>query len=101
MYSRIEMYFLLKVESFKSSIKTTCENLNSEIERFALHWDQFKPRPGSGQIATDSLKNLEQYLLTLREKKEQWSELLKQKESLEYVFGQVVFSTVFIYIFLF
>lgn len=60
----------------------TCEGLNNEIERFSVHWDQFKPRPGSGQIATDSLKNLEQYLATLKEKRTQWNELLKQKEKI-------------------
>lgn len=61
----------------------SCENLNNEIERFALHWDEFKPRPGSGQIATDSLKNLEQYLVTLREKKLQLNELAQHKEKLK------------------
>lgn len=72
-----------QVEGFKNTINRNSENLNGEIERFSLHWDQFKPRPGSGQIATDSLKNLEQYLITLKEKKIQWNDLLKQKESLQ------------------
>ncbi|GLV36076.1 beethoven [Carabus blaptoides fortunei] len=71
-----------QVEAFKSTMNRTCEGLNSEIERFSVHWDQFKPRPGSGQIATDSLKKLEQYLATLKEKRTQWNELLKQKEKI-------------------
>lgn len=53
-----------------------------DIERFSAKWDQIKPRPSSGQIMSDSFKNLEQHLENIKEKRDQWQKVIQQKEKL-------------------
>lgn len=53
-----------------------------DIERFSAKWDQIKPRPSSGQIMSDSFTDLQKHLENIKSKREQWQEVLDQKEKL-------------------
>lgn len=76
------------MESFKATLNVNSENLLKEIERFSAKWDQIKPRPSSGQIMSDSFKDLQHHLQNIKGKRQQWQEVLQQKQKLMWVPNQ-------------
>ncbi|XP_017783105.1 PREDICTED: cytoplasmic dynein 2 heavy chain 1 [Nicrophorus vespilloides] len=71
-----------QVDNIKSSLNVANENLNGEMERFAAKWEQVKPRPNSGQIASESLTQLNTHLANIKEKKGQWAQIEDQRNKL-------------------
>lgn len=71
-----------QIETFKTTLNITSENLLRDIERFSAKWQQIKPRPSSGQIMSDSFTDLELHLKNIKEKREQWREVTQQKQKL-------------------
>lgn len=71
-----------QLETMKSSLSVTSENLLSDMERFAAKWEQVKPRPHSGQITGESLTELQQHLENIKEKRVQLDELVARKDKL-------------------
>lgn len=53
-----------------------------DIERFSAKWDQIKLRPNSGQIMSDSFNDLQKHLTNIKTKRNEWQEVLQQKEKL-------------------
>lgn len=74
-----------QIETVKTTLNIASENLLSDIERFGAKWDQIKPRPSSGQIASDSLPELKKHLENIKEKHEQWKNLLESRDKILYV----------------
>lgn len=70
------------METFKTTLNINTENLMKDVERFSAKWDQVKPRPSSGQIMSESFKDLQQHLQDIKGKREQWQEVLEQKRKL-------------------
>nr|CAD7207407.1 unnamed protein product [Timema douglasi] len=69
-----------QVESIKNSLSTQVDNLRAEAEKFQLRWEQLKPRETSLQDGGED--TLLQSLTTLRDKRQEWQELLGQRETL-------------------
>nr|XP_022905741.1 cytoplasmic dynein 2 heavy chain 1 [Onthophagus taurus] len=68
-----------QIETVKTTLNVATENLHKELERFEAKWDQVKFRPHSGQIATNTLIDLNNYLLNMKEKRAQFNLLMEQK----------------------
>lgn len=75
----------MQIETFKTTLNISTDNLKRDIERFSAKWDQIKPRPSSGQIMSDSFVDLQKHLENIKDKREQWQEVIKQKEKLTLV----------------
>nr|CAD7594425.1 unnamed protein product [Timema genevievae] len=72
-----------QVESIKNSLSTQVDNLRAEVEKFQLRWEQLKPRETSLQDGSED--TLLQSLATLRDKRQEWQQLLEQRETLSSV----------------
>ena len=75
----------LQVELVKITLNVATENLNTELERFSAKWDQIKPRPDSGHITGDSLKELSTHWENVKNKRNQLDQLTEQKDKIMYV----------------
>lgn len=71
-----------QVETVKATLKINKDNLQEEIERFGAKWEQIKPKTGSGHIVNENMDQLLQHLKNVKEKREQWNELIDQFEKL-------------------
>lgn len=68
--------------TIKTTLNIESENLTKEMERFAAKWEQLKPKPYSGQIASNSIEELYKQLKGIKEKKQQWESLMERKNKL-------------------
>lgn len=71
-----------QLQTVKTTLSIASENLNKKIEKFGAKWDQVKPRPNSGQIASDTLAELQKYLDNIKQKRLQWKELMEEKQKI-------------------
>ena len=71
-----------QMATIKTTLNIESENLDKEIERFSAKWEQIKPKPHTGQIADQNIDELHKQLTGIKEKKEQWHELMLKKEKL-------------------
>lgn len=71
-----------QMEIIKTTLNIESENLGKEMERFGAKWEQVKPKPHTGQIADQTLDELNKQLIAIKEKKVQWQELMEKKEKL-------------------
>ncbi|KAJ3658119.1 hypothetical protein Zmor_009877 [Zophobas morio] len=71
-----------QMATIKTTLNIESENLDKEIKRFSAKWEQIKPKPHTGQIADRNIDELHKQLTGIKEKKEQWHELMLKKEKL-------------------
>ncbi|CAG9863949.1 unnamed protein product [Phyllotreta striolata] len=71
-----------QMEIIKTTLKVDGENLNKEIERFNAKWEDANPRLNSGEILGSSLDDLVKHLNNVKNKRNEWTEIGKQKGKL-------------------
>ncbi|XP_015834463.1 cytoplasmic dynein 2 heavy chain 1 [Tribolium castaneum] len=71
-----------QMETIKTTLNIESENLEKEMERFGAKWEQIKPKPHTGQISDQTLDELHKQLMSIKEKKVQWQELMDKKDKL-------------------
>ncbi|KAJ8913453.1 hypothetical protein NQ315_013832 [Exocentrus adspersus] len=71
-----------QMETIKTTLNIEKENIVKEIERFSAKWEQVKPRPHSGEIVDNTMNNLYNQLLEIKDKRNEWLTILEKKEKL-------------------
>ncbi|KAJ8926452.1 hypothetical protein NQ314_021241 [Rhamnusium bicolor] len=70
------------METIKTTLNIEKENLDKEIERFSAKWEQIKPKPHSGEIIDNTIDNLHNQLLEIKDKRTEWNTILEKKEKI-------------------
>ncbi len=76
-----ELIISKQVEAIKANLNTQVTNLNGDIEKFKLRWDQLKPKDDSTAEGADQAKML-QGLQTIKEKQREWAELMQTRDKI-------------------
>ena len=74
-----ELVISKQVESIKSNLNTQSRNLNNEIEKFKMRWDQMKPKEDA--LEGDPSK-IVQGIAFIKEKRKEWSLLMETREKI-------------------
>ncbi|CAH0388994.1 unnamed protein product [Bemisia tabaci] len=69
-----------QVENMKNHLSTLSENLKSDFEKFALRWEQLRPKEADALDMSGSV--LQTNLTILKEKREEWNLLCETLESI-------------------
>lgn len=72
--------FHYQVENMKNHLSTLSENLKSDFEKFALRWEQLRPKEADALDMSGSV--LQTNLTILKEKREEWNLLCETLESI-------------------
>ena len=72
-----ELVISKQVEAIKSNLMTQVENINGEIEKFKMRWDQLKPKESS---LDENPGKIVETIAFVKEKRMEWDELIKNKE---------------------
>lgn len=70
------------METIKTTLHIESENMYKEMERFAAKWEQTKPKAFTGEIADKSTEDLFKQLQSMKERKTQWTEIVRSKDKL-------------------
>lgn len=70
------------METIRTTLNIEKENLEREFERFAAKWEQVKPRPHSGAHVDDSIRDMSKQLERIKEKREEWKQIVAKKDRL-------------------
>ncbi len=75
-----EMIISKQVDAIKANLNTQVNNVNGDIEKFKLRWDQLKPKE-------DSLEGDQTKIVTgikvIKEKRQEWDALMETKTKIE------------------
>ena len=77
--SNHELVISKQVEAIKSNLLTQVGNVNGEIEKFKMRWDQLKPKESSMEKNPEKIVEA---IAFVKEKRMEWDELIKNKEKL-------------------
>ncbi|XP_034239710.1 cytoplasmic dynein 2 heavy chain 1 [Thrips palmi] len=78
--SNHQVFLEQQVEGIKNTIKSQVDGFEEELENFSLRWEQLKPRETS--LLDGGPQMLVQSLAFLREKRQEWDEILTRKEKM-------------------
>lgn len=68
------------MEGIKNTIKSQVDSFEEEVENFSLRWEQLKPRETS--LLDGGPQMLVQSLEFLREKRQEWDEILTRRDKM-------------------
>ena len=71
-----EMIISKQVEAIKANLNTQVNNLNGDIEKFKLRWDQLKPKEDSMEGGNAKMVA---GIKVIKEKRQEWDQLLETK----------------------
>ncbi|XP_074038391.1 dynein cytoplasmic heavy chain beethoven [Leptinotarsa decemlineata] len=71
-----------QMETIKTTLNIDRENLEKEIERFQAKWEEVNPRPHSGDLLDNTMKELLKHSRNIKEKKSEWVEIQSKQEKL-------------------
>ncbi|XP_044749353.1 cytoplasmic dynein 2 heavy chain 1 [Coccinella septempunctata] len=71
-----------QMETIKTTLHIESENMDREMERFYAKWEQAKPKALSGDLADKNTEELFNQLQVMKEKRDQWEEIVQSKNKL-------------------